>query len=61
MTSNRARPEQGDTASNVGFMKMISMAAFDLPLRPVGPSQVNGSSGAFSGHSCRGIILGFRE
>jgi hypothetical protein len=30
MTSNRARPEQGGTASNVVFLIMISMTAFDL-------------------------------
>jgi hypothetical protein len=30
MASNRARPEQGGTASNVDFLKMISMVAFDL-------------------------------
>jgi hypothetical protein len=29
MTSNQVRPEQGGTASNVDFMKVISMAAFD--------------------------------
>jgi hypothetical protein len=32
VTRNRARPEQGGTASTVDFPKVISMAAFD-PLR----------------------------
>jgi hypothetical protein len=35
-TSNRARPKQGGTASNVDFRKVISMTAFD-PLLTVRP------------------------
>jgi hypothetical protein len=29
MTNSWAKPEQGGTASTVGFLKVISMAAFD--------------------------------
>ena len=32
MTSIRARPEQGGKASNIGFLKLISMAAFEPEL-----------------------------